>query len=274
MIRLALPDGHQQKHVIGLFGKTSLALSGYELGTPRTRPDDKPRGGGRFGYTAPGYARPGGRRQLRPGGNRPRLAAGPPVPFSQEPRGGAPFARHRPGAGGGSGAMRTYAAETMADLKRHLADGMIGRPFFRIASEYVNLADRFALHHHIVNYRVIPTYGATEALIPEDADLIIENTETGTTLAKNRLKIIGELFVSTGCLIGRKGILEGENARRRGGRGGAETDTGSHRARHDGAVKRRAPGRPTVPGRDTRTRVTDRPRGPLRCRRKARLRAH
>jgi ATP phosphoribosyltransferase len=55
---------------------------------------------------------------------------------------------------------------------------------------------------------VIPTYGATEALIPEDADLIIENTETGTTLAKNRLKIVGELFVSSGCLIGRKGILE------------------------------------------------------------------
>jgi ATP phosphoribosyltransferase len=45
------------------------------------------------------------------------------------------------------------------------------------------------------------TYGATESLIPEDCHLIVENTETGTTLQQNRLKIIDELMESEGCLV-------------------------------------------------------------------------
>ena len=41
--------------------------------------------------------------------------------------------------------------------------------------------------------------------MPEDADLLIENTQTGQTLAKNNLKIIDTLFQSTACLIGHTG---------------------------------------------------------------------
>jgi len=44
--------------------------------------------------------------------------------------------------------------------------------------------------------------------LPEDADLLIENTQTGTTLAKHNLKIIDTLFQSTACLIGNKNSLE------------------------------------------------------------------
>jgi ATP phosphoribosyltransferase len=51
-------------------------------------------------------------------------------------------------------------------------------------------------------YRVVPTWGASEAFLPEDADLLIENTQTGRTLAKNNLKIIDTLFESSACLIG------------------------------------------------------------------------
>jgi ATP phosphoribosyltransferase len=50
----------------------------------------------------------------------------------------------------------------------------------------------------------VPTWGATEAFIPEDADVLIENTETGSTIAKNNLKIIETLFESTACVIGGK----------------------------------------------------------------------
>jgi ATP phosphoribosyltransferase len=53
-------------------------------------------------------------------------------------------------------------------------------------------------------YRVLPTWGATEAFIPEDADLLIENTETGSTIARHNLKIIDTLFESTAHLIGAK----------------------------------------------------------------------
>ena len=73
---------------------------------------------------------------------------------------------------------------------------------FRLASEYVNIADKYARDNHLGHYRVIPTWGATEAFLPEDADLLIENTETGRTIARHNLKIIETLFESTACLIG------------------------------------------------------------------------
>ena len=72
----------------------------------------------------------------------------------------------------------------------------------RVASEYVNIADRYARDNHLGRYRVVPTWGATEAFLPEDADLLIENTETGGTIARHNLKIIDTLFESTACLIG------------------------------------------------------------------------
>lgn len=78
---------------------------------------------------------------------------------------------------------------------------------FRVASEYVNIADRYARDNHLGHYRIIPTWGATEAFLPEDADMLIENTETGRTIARHNLKIIDTLFISTGCLIGNTGTL-------------------------------------------------------------------
>ncbi len=73
---------------------------------------------------------------------------------------------------------------------------------FRVASEYVNIADKYARDNHPGLYRVVPTWGASEAFLPDDADLLIENTETGQTLARHNLRIIDTLFESTACLIG------------------------------------------------------------------------
>ncbi len=74
----------------------------------------------------------------------------------------------------------------------------------RVASEYVNIADKYARDNRLGMYRVIPTWGASEAFLPEDADLLIENTQTGRTIAEHNLKIIDTLFESTACLIGNK----------------------------------------------------------------------
>ncbi|MDX9912073.1 MAG: ATP phosphoribosyltransferase [Phycisphaerales bacterium] len=65
-----------------------------------------------------------------------------------------------------------------------------------VASEYVRLAERWTAAQGI-DARVMPSYGATEVLPPEDADCIIDNTATGATLAANGLRIIDELMVST-----------------------------------------------------------------------------
>jgi len=206
MIRLALPDGHQQRHVVALIAKSGIRLTGYDLGAPEKRPEIS------LADTRVTVIRP----QDMPGqvavGNFDLAITG--LDWLLDHRCRFPKSPARALLDLGIGRVRIVAvaheglpAQTTADLVRLLDEGAIGRPFFRIASEYVNLADRFALHHHIASYRVIPTYGATEALIPEDADLIIENTETGSTLKKNRLKIIDELFISTGCLIGREELL-------------------------------------------------------------------
>jgi len=88
----------------------------------------------------------------------------------------------------GAQGLRQLSAERVAPL--------------RVASEYVNIADKYARDNHLGPYRVIPTWGASEGFIPEDADLLIENTQTGRTIARHNLKIIDTLFESTACLIG------------------------------------------------------------------------
>ena len=72
----------------------------------------------------------------------------------------------------------------------------------RVASEYTNIADKYARDNQLGHYRIVPTWGATEGFLPDDADLLIENTQTGRTIAKHNLRIIDTLFESTACLIG------------------------------------------------------------------------
>ena len=49
----------------------------------------------------------------------------------------------------------------------------------------------------------------------EDADVLIENTQTGRTLAQNRLKIIETLFESTARLIANKDSLADDRKKRK-----------------------------------------------------------
>jgi len=83
----------------------------------------------------------------------------------------------------------------------------------RIASEFVSIADHYARSRHFWRYRVIPTAGASEGFVPEDAELLIEGTETGRTLVENQLKAIDVLFRSTTCVIVRRGSLQGPRGR-------------------------------------------------------------
>ncbi len=207
MIRLALPDGHQQKHVIGLFEKTGIGLSGYDPGAPETRPEID------IGGISVTVIRPQDMPTQVAVGNFDIAFTGVDWLFDHK----AKFPKS-PVEGIldlGVGRVRVVAvvreevpADNLEQVKGLITDGYFPRLFFRLASEYINIADHFAMKNRIENYRVIPTYGATEALLPEDADMIIENTETGTTLKKNKLKIVEELFVSVGCIIGRTGILK------------------------------------------------------------------
>lgn len=76
-----------------------------------------------------------------------------------------------------------------------------------LASEYKCLAETY-INKKKLNSIFVRTYGATEALPPEDADLIIDNTATGATLNSNRLVIIDEVMRSTTRFICSREALE------------------------------------------------------------------
>ncbi len=95
--------------------------------------------------------------------------------------------------------------ENINDLKLLTEAGKFAN--LRVASEYVNIADKYLHDNHVRWYRMIPTWGASEALLPEDADLLVENTQTGKTLAQHNLKIVDTIFESTACLIGNRDSL-------------------------------------------------------------------
>jgi len=76
-----------------------------------------------------------------------------------------------------------------------------------VASEYRNLTQKY-IEKQGLPAVYLQTFGATEALPPEDADMIVDNTATGTTLKQNRLVIVDELLRSTTRFICNKKALE------------------------------------------------------------------
>lgn len=65
-----------------------------------------------------------------------------------------------------------------------------------IASEYVELS-RAWVERAGLDATILRTYGATEVFPPEDADLIVDNTSTGSTLRANGLVIVDEVLRSS-----------------------------------------------------------------------------
>ena len=77
-----------------------------------------------------------------------------------------------------------------------LAKGGLGGRQLIVASEYENLAKAW-LATKGVAYTFLRAYGATESLPPEDADIIVDNAATGSTLKANNLEVFDTLMRST-----------------------------------------------------------------------------
>ena len=78
----------------------------------------------------------------------------------------------------------------------------------RVATKYVNLTRDFFASHGIADYRIVESSGATEgAPAAGSAELIVDITTTGTTLAANALKIVddGVILRSQANLIASRG---------------------------------------------------------------------
>ena len=82
-----------------------------------------------------------------------------------------------------------------------------------VASEYETIA-RSWIDANIPGACLIRSYGATEAFPPEDADLIVDNCATGSTLKANGLKIIDTIMTSSTRLYGSKQAMADEGKRK------------------------------------------------------------
>jgi ATP phosphoribosyltransferase len=208
---LALPDGHQQPPTSEFLNKAGLKLQGYSEDNlnrrPRfnldwvnakvTRPQDMPLqvANGNFDLAITG------KDWLRD-----HLCRFPSSPVMEL-------------VDLGFGQVKVVAVVsqnfTVSDISqlKQMQDSKLSP--LRVASEYINIADKYLRDNHISLYKLIPTWGASEAFLPEDADLLIENTQTGKTLAKHNLKIVDTILQSTACLIGNKSSLESSSKKER-----------------------------------------------------------
>jgi ATP phosphoribosyltransferase len=202
-VRLALPDGHQQKHMVNIFNKAKINIKEYpstsgnrrpEIEIPDfavkiIRPQDMPLqiANGKFDIAVTG--KDWVKEHLY------KFPSSPVIELVDLKYGWVKIV---------AALHNDLPAKDIAELKQHAFQN---NKRIRVASEYVSIADKYARDNHLGMYRIVPTWGATESFLPDDADLLIENTETGGTLKRHNLRIIDTLFESTACLIANKDAL-------------------------------------------------------------------
>lgn len=74
----------------------------------------------------------------------------------------------------------------------------------RVATKYVNLTRRFFAEHGLADYRIVESLGATEgAPAAGTAEIVVDITTTGATLAANALKVLddGVMLASEANLV-------------------------------------------------------------------------
>ena len=204
-IQLAVPDGHQQTPASQFLRKAGLQLQGYSEDALNRRPMSN------LDWINVKAIRPQDMPLQIANGNFDLAITGKDWLLDHLYRFPSSPATELVDLGFGKVKIVAVVSQDLPvsgidDLKQLMQTGKLSS--LRVASEYINIADKYLRDNHIGRYKLIPTWGASEAFLPEDADLLIENTETGKTLAEHNLKIMDTLFQSTGCLIGNKNSLE------------------------------------------------------------------
>lgn len=204
-IKLALPDGHQQPPTAQFLKRVGLNIQGYTEEVLNRRPSSD------LDWLGIKVIRPQDMPLQVANGNFDLAITGKDWLLEHLYR--FPSSPVKELLDLGFGMVKIVAAVSqdmpitdVADLRSLIQSGKL--TLLRVASEYVNIADKYLRDNYINPYKVIPTWGASEVFLPEDADLLIDNTQTGKTLAQHHLKVIDVLFKSTACLIGNKGSLD------------------------------------------------------------------
>lgn len=87
------------------------------------------------------------------------------------------------------------------------------KPGSRVTTEFPNLTRKY-FEDLGIPVEIHFSYGASEAKVPELMDVVIDLTETGSTLRKNRLRIIGTILESTTKLLANKQSMEDQGKKK------------------------------------------------------------
>jgi ATP phosphoribosyltransferase len=88
-----------------------------------------------------------------------------------------------------------------------LEDGRLPDRHLVVASELERIAGRW-IEENGLDATLVKSYGATEVFPPEDADVIVDITATGETLAANGLLVVDELMQSSTRLYASRSALD------------------------------------------------------------------
>ena len=103
----------------------------------------------------------------------------------------------------------------------------------RVTTEYPELTKNYFAGLGIP-VQLFHSYGASEAKVPDLMDIVVDLTETGTTLRKNGLKIIGQIMESYTVIIANKASWA-DPTEAKGNRGDKDTPLWGNRGAEQGA---------------------------------------
>ncbi len=87
------------------------------------------------------------------------------------------------------------------------------RPNSRVTTEYPEITKEY-FGRLGIPVQLFPSFGASEAKVPDLMDVVVDLTETGTTLRRNGLKIIGQIMESYTVIIANRDSFEDAAKRR------------------------------------------------------------
>ena len=87
------------------------------------------------------------------------------------------------------------------------------RPNSRVTTEYPEITKEY-FGRLGIPVQLFPSFGASEAKVPDLMDVVVDLTETGTTLRRNGLKIIGQIMESYTVIIANRDSFEDVGKRR------------------------------------------------------------
>jgi ATP phosphoribosyltransferase len=87
------------------------------------------------------------------------------------------------------------------------------RPNSRVTTEYPALTREY-FGRLGIPVQLFPSYGASEAKVPDLMDVVVDLTETGDTLRRNGLKIIGQIMESYTVIIANRESFDDPDKRR------------------------------------------------------------